>query len=58
MAGMRDYSDAEFDALPVDVLRARLVAEVESRMDLEALEVTRAQEGADNQALRTLLRWS
>lgn len=54
------YGDlaVELDALPVDVLRARLVAEVESRMDLEALEVTRAQEEADNQALRALLRWT
>lgn len=30
--------DAEVDALPVDVLRQRLIAEVESRMDLDALE--------------------
>jgi hypothetical protein len=54
------YGDlaVELDALPVDVLRARLMAEVESRMDLEALEVTRAQEEADNQALRALLRWT
>jgi hypothetical protein len=46
------YGDVavELDALPVDVLRARLVAEVESRMDREALEVTHAQEEADNQA--------
>jgi hypothetical protein len=48
----------ELDALPVDMLRARLVTEVESRIDLEALEVTRAQEEADNQALRALLRWT
>ena len=54
------YGDlaVELEALPVDVLRARLVAEVESRIDLEALEVTRAQEEADNQALRALLRWT
>ena len=54
------YGDlaVELDALPVEVLRARLVAEVESRMDLEALEVTRAQEEAENQALRALLCWT
>jgi hypothetical protein len=52
------YGDlaVELDALPVDVLRGRLVAGVWSRMDLDALEVTRAQEEADNQALRAILR--
>jgi hypothetical protein len=54
------YGDiaVEFDALPVDVLRAWLVAEVESRMDLEALEMICAQEEVDNQALRAILRWT
>ena len=37
----------ELDALPPDVLRARLIHEVESRMDLKALAVIKEQEEAD-----------
>jgi hypothetical protein len=33
---MEDVS-VEFDALPVDVLRTRIVAEVEKRMDLKEM---------------------
>jgi len=43
-AFVKKYGDmaVELDALPVDVLRARLVAEVEARMDIKAL--SRVQE--------------
>jgi hypothetical protein len=51
------YGDVavELDALPRDVLRGRLTHEVERRMDLEALERTRADERADKQRLDELL---
>jgi hypothetical protein len=34
----------ELDALPIEVLRGRIVSEIESRMDLDALERARATE--------------
>lgn len=37
----------ELDALPVDVLRGRLVVEVESRLDLDALAAVKQQEDKD-----------
>jgi len=37
----------ELDALPLDVLRERIVSEVERRMDLEALASIKAEEEAD-----------
>jgi len=51
------YGDVavELDALPVDVLRARIVGEVEVRMDLDALEATREQEREDRRRLDELL---
>jgi hypothetical protein len=51
------YGDVavELDALPVDVLRARLLAEVESRMDLEALREVREAEERDRLRLSVLL---
>lgn len=51
------YGDVavELDALPVDVLRDRLVREVEARMDLDALEVTRATQQEDNRRLADLI---
>jgi hypothetical protein len=42
------------DALPVDALRARIVEAVEARMDLEALERTRASEARDKARLNRL----
>ena len=45
----------ELDALPAAVLRARLVAEVESLMDLEALARTRRREEEDRARLLALL---
>ena len=47
------YGDVavELDALPRDVLQGRLRDEVERRMDLEALEGTRAQERTDKERL-------
>jgi hypothetical protein len=39
-----EKSAVELDALPVEVLRARIVEEIEARMDLEALEKTRRKE--------------
>lgn len=41
----------ELDALPVDVLRDRLVSEVEARLDLAALAAVRAQEAHDRARL-------
>jgi hypothetical protein len=45
----------ELDALPVDVLRARLVSEVEARMDLGALRRVQKRERADRDQLVRLL---
>ena len=45
----------ELDALPVDVLRGRLVEEVERRMDLRALKRVRGLEARERQRLATLL---
>jgi hypothetical protein len=41
----------ELDALPIDVLRARIVAEVEARMDLGALAATRRRQEAERRLL-------
>lgn len=51
------YGDVavELDALPVAVLRDRIVREVEARIDLDALEETRRQERTDRQRLNDLL---
>jgi hypothetical protein len=47
----------ELDALPVDVLRARIIEEVEERLDLEALANTHRTEERDRQRLlRALAR--
>jgi len=45
----------ELDALPPAVLRQRLIAEVESRLDLSALEETRQQERTERERLSALL---
>ena len=45
----------ELDALPVNVLRERLIAEVESRMDIEALEAVQAKEAKDKKRLVEVL---
>jgi len=42
----------ELDALPVDVLRQRIRAEVEARMDLDALVEVRTAEDAEREQLR------
>ena len=51
------YGDrcVELDALPVDVLRERIIAEIESRMDLQALEAVKQQEGVERERLIELL---
>jgi hypothetical protein len=56
-AFVAQYGDVavELDALPVNVLRERLIREVESRMDLEALEVTKEHQRHDNQRLERLI---
>jgi len=46
----------ELDALPVDVLRARIVSEVEKRMDLGALTKVRQVEKADRRRLVAALK--
>jgi hypothetical protein len=45
----------ELDALPVDVLRARLLAEVEGRLDLEALVAVKRAEQEDRARLAVAL---
>lgn len=45
----------ELDALPVDVLRGRIVSEVEARMDAGALEATREAQREDQTRLDALL---
>jgi hypothetical protein len=42
---------AELDALPLEVLRERIVSEIESRMDLAALEAARTTQEEDRQDL-------
>ncbi len=51
------YGDVavELDALPVAVLRERIVREVETRMDGDALEETRRQEREDRERLNGIL---
>ncbi len=51
------YGDVavELDALPVDVLRGRLIREVEARMDLDALAETRESQASDQGRLDELL---
>ena len=46
----------ELDALPLDVLTARLVADVEARMDLAALAAVRSVETSERARLAALLR--
>jgi hypothetical protein len=46
-----DVSSVELDALPLEVLRARIVEEVEARMDLDALEDVRLDEEQDREKL-------
>jgi hypothetical protein len=52
------YGDVavELDALPVEVLRVRLVEAVEGTMDMDALRHVREREAEDNRALQALLR--
>src|SRR5207249_427636 len=52
------YGDVavELDALPVDVLRARLIKEIEARMDLHALAKVRRLEAKEQARLRELLQ--
>jgi hypothetical protein len=45
----------ELDALPIEVLRGRIVSEVESRMDLEALAKIRQVEKKEREKLARLL---
>ena len=54
------YGDmsVELDALPPDVLRARLIAEVEARMDLDALAAVREVEADERERLRGMLEES
>ncbi len=45
----------ELDALPADVLRRRLIEEVQARMDLDALAATREREAAEGDRLQRAL---
>jgi hypothetical protein len=45
----------ELDALPVNILRQRILSEVQSRMDLAALEAVRRQETNERQQLVQML---
>jgi len=45
----------ELDALPIDVLRERLVTEVENRMDMDALNKVKRLEGRERNKLVELL---
>jgi hypothetical protein len=56
-AFVEKYGDVavELDALPVAVLRDRIVREIEARIDLEALRRTREAEREDRQRLDELL---
>ena len=45
----------ELDALPIDVLRARIIADVEARMDLAALQLVKTTEEAERERLVELL---
>lgn len=51
------YGDVavELDALPVAVLRERIVREIESRMDLESLGETRREEREERERLNSIL---
>ena len=51
------YGDrcVELDALPVDVLRKRIITEVEARMDLRALRAVRKQESTERKRLVQML---
>ena len=51
------YGDVavELDALPSDVVRSRLISEVEARVDLEALAETRSAQQAEQVRLDELL---
>jgi hypothetical protein len=57
-AFVEKYGDiaVELDALPVDVLRARLVEEVEALMDLDRLAEIRQLEDEERQRLADALR--
>ena len=44
----------ELDAMPASALRERIVAEVKSRMDLDALASVRIQEEAEREDLRRI----
>ena len=45
----------ELDALPLDALQERIIAEVERRMDLDALRRVREREAAERRALAAAL---
>jgi hypothetical protein len=53
------YGDlsVELDALPLEVLRERVVTEVEARMDLDALAEVREAEEGDRELLVQALSW-
>ncbi len=45
----------ELDALPIDVLQGRIIAEIDARMDLTALAGTHKQEAGERERLRCVL---
>ena len=45
----------ELDALPLDALQERIIAEVERRMDLDALRRVRDREAAERRTLALAL---
>jgi hypothetical protein len=50
-----DRTCVELDALPVEVLRERILREVTARMNMEALETTRRKQAQEIQQLRRML---
>lgn len=46
----------ELDALPIDVLRDRIIKEIETRMDLDALDVMRETERIEREKLATTIK--
>jgi len=52
------YGDVsvELDALPIDVLQARITAEIEARLDMTALAAVREQERQEREHIREVLQ--
>jgi len=57
VAFIRQHGDisVELDALPVDVLRARIEDGIRARMDMEALDRVKRTEGVERSRLAELI---